>query len=565
MQVNNPQVARERAGQITRLQLVDTELSRPGVTFPMLRYLNISNCTGRVADWIAACPNLSQLTLTGTTGLLDLQANTSLDGIQLRASRLEAVVLPTALRSLHFADVQLKKRVRLLDLPHLQILSLRGMGLRDYPADLPQSAELRELDLSHNRLQALPAWLWRLPRLTRLQISDNRLTDIAPLPDGAALLQTLDLKNNRLKTFPGPLIHLPLLRALRLGGNQLKNIPKELRQNQWLARLDLGCNRLQEWPPVLGGLGRLEELVLSSNPLPPPAPGTSLPPNLRKIKWPAYAKPDAFACLLPLSKLVDVKGGRWAKPYLTLHRSLHKQVNDPEVRTAFFGLWKSQRRPEGWSRKWLLTGLRLAVPALRQACEEVLLSDRPLYANGARVWVTGKTPLAKADWQQRLNVLGLRMATAPDQADIIVVGKSPDYHPEWEVHRVVLVPPAALLLAWVSRNGYWNAERLSKCRRLLMHAQADFRQLACPLLRACGAPRELATVLLWTWQRESNPALKRQWRQSLELYLDTPSRHRLATGFPKKPTRQDLEAYCAGTFFKVDILTVLVTGAGDES
>ena len=64
----------------------------------------------------------------------------------------------------------------------------RERGLSEFPAILGQLPQLEQLDLSGNRLTALPDDIGNLSRLTRLMLDDNQL---AALPESLGRLTSL--------------------------------------------------------------------------------------------------------------------------------------------------------------------------------------------------------------------------------------------------------------------------------------------------------------------------------------------------------------------------------------
>lgn len=84
--------------------------------------------------------------------------------------------------------------------------------------------ELNILDLSFNNIKSIPYDTFRFPKLERLLLDDNQITQI----DSKAFVE------------------MTSLRYLSLDGNQLKSLPDEAFQNlHYLSRLNLAFNQLQ--------------------------------------------------------------------------------------------------------------------------------------------------------------------------------------------------------------------------------------------------------------------------------------------------------------------------------
>ncbi|XP_053429994.1 leucine-rich repeat neuronal protein 4 isoform X2 [Nycticebus coucang] len=104
-------------------------------------------------------------------------------------------------------------------------LTLVNRSLERLPSCLPRA--LHSLDASHNLLRALSASdLSHLPQLQVLTLRHNRVAALRWGPGGPAGLHTLDLSYNKLAALPpcpGPAPHG--LRALELSGNPLQALP----------------------------------------------------------------------------------------------------------------------------------------------------------------------------------------------------------------------------------------------------------------------------------------------------------------------------------------------------
>ncbi|XP_037667059.1 leucine-rich repeat neuronal protein 4 [Choloepus didactylus] len=102
--------------------------------------------------------------------------------------------------------------------------SLANRSLERLPGCLPRA--LRSLDGSHNRLRALSAReLGHLPQLQVLTLSHNLVAELRWGPGGPAELHTLDLSYNRLEALPPCSAPAPRsLRALHLAGNPLQEL-----------------------------------------------------------------------------------------------------------------------------------------------------------------------------------------------------------------------------------------------------------------------------------------------------------------------------------------------------
>ncbi|KAG0202621.1 hypothetical protein BGX28_004912 [Mortierella sp. GBA30] len=134
---------------------------------------------------------------------------------------------------------------------------------------------LTELDLSRNRLSALPAKLTTLvPSLTYLNLSHNQFTEIPLELCRLTRLQVLIMSQNRIE---GPVPHqicssLLQLKTLRLCANQITSLPHTLSRLDKLESLSMGSvyggNLLTTFPVrCIQFMSALRELDLSHNKL----------------------------------------------------------------------------------------------------------------------------------------------------------------------------------------------------------------------------------------------------------------------------------------------------------
>jgi Leucine-rich repeat (LRR) protein/serine/threonine protein phosphatase PrpC len=125
-------------------------------------------------------------------------------------------------------------------------LTLADNNLSAIPLRIPKNSRLSVLDLSGNAIRVLPP---NLTRLTSINLSTNGLSE---LPQSLILaiesysrLEILDLSSNGLTSFPISLSKLPKLKRLLLAANSLSDLPKIAGS---LECLNLSQNRLQNLP-----------------------------------------------------------------------------------------------------------------------------------------------------------------------------------------------------------------------------------------------------------------------------------------------------------------------------
>ncbi|GAA4459570.1 hypothetical protein GCM10023189_33470 [Nibrella saemangeumensis] len=174
----------------------------------------------------------------------------------------------------------------------VKALLLNQLELTDIPEEVYRFPNLEELDLSRNRIKAIPERLTRnIPNLKRLSvmfnglvadslsfvknrhllalnIQGNSFTDIPRSIRQNRKLESLWLGNNKLKTLDiRRLRSLRRLNDLNLYNVGLTTLPRQIKKLRRLNVLDLYYNNLTELPRSVGRLRRLEQLAISHNQL----------------------------------------------------------------------------------------------------------------------------------------------------------------------------------------------------------------------------------------------------------------------------------------------------------
>lgn len=158
-----------------------------------------------------------------------------------------------------------------VDFAHVRRLVLRDMGLQVIDEEfLRRFPNIVELDLSNNRLTAIPAGIERLGQLRRIDFSNNRITidalgnrQLAQL----SLLESIELSFNPELQAPD-LSGLRHVRHLYLRSTGQVDIRQLLERTSWRALVDLRDNRITELQEEVHGLTRrLQQLEVHDNPL----------------------------------------------------------------------------------------------------------------------------------------------------------------------------------------------------------------------------------------------------------------------------------------------------------
>ncbi len=144
-------------------------------------------------------------------------------------------------------------------------LDLRRCGLDEFPREIFALADtLATLDLSGNRLRALPDDLPRLRALRILFCSDNPFETLPAVLGQCAGLDIVGFKANDIAQVPAASIPANL-RWLILSDNRIAALPETLGDCHRLQKLALAGNRLTALPAGIARCERLELLRLSAN------------------------------------------------------------------------------------------------------------------------------------------------------------------------------------------------------------------------------------------------------------------------------------------------------------
>lgn len=113
--------------------------------------------------------------------------------------------------------------------------------------DVPTEKSGPTLDLSNQNLEQIPAYIFDLTDLKELNISHNKLTgaiqaEIRQLKN----LKTLNASNNNMTGVPAEIGQLSNLEVLNLSNNDLTGLPYELGNLQNLQVLDISGNDYSE-------------------------------------------------------------------------------------------------------------------------------------------------------------------------------------------------------------------------------------------------------------------------------------------------------------------------------
>ncbi|XP_039051255.1 probable LRR receptor-like serine/threonine-protein kinase At2g24230 isoform X2 [Hibiscus syriacus] len=151
-------------------------------------------------------------------------------------------------------------------------LKVSSFGLSGLIPDttIGKLTKLQSLDLSINKITALPSDLWGLGTLQSLNLSSNQISGSLPNNFGNfGLLEVIDLSGNNFSgEIPAAISSLLSLQVLNLAGNGFQwSIPKGILNCKSMVSLDLSSNRLNgSLPDGFGAaLPKLKTLNLAGN------------------------------------------------------------------------------------------------------------------------------------------------------------------------------------------------------------------------------------------------------------------------------------------------------------
>lgn len=136
--------------------------------------------------------------------------------------------------------------------------------------DLPEEAyykliNVTKLNLFNNKFTEISGKFIDLNLLISLDLSSNRLTEVQSVIGSLIYLEDLKLNKNQITDISSKIGNLKNLKTLHLKGNKLAKIPQEFSKLSSLEYLDLSANLLKSMPDDLSQLENLKTLLLMGN------------------------------------------------------------------------------------------------------------------------------------------------------------------------------------------------------------------------------------------------------------------------------------------------------------
>eukprot|EP01124_Arcella_intermedia_P015162 TRINITY_DN21682_c0_g1_i1.p1 TRINITY_DN21682_c0_g1~~TRINITY_DN21682_c0_g1_i1.p1 ORF type:complete len:400 (-),score=107.08 TRINITY_DN21682_c0_g1_i1:46-1245(-) len=160
-----------------------------------------------------------------------------------------------------------------VDKLNLKKKSIKDLGNLSQFNLISQFTELQSVNLSKNKLKALPDTLCKLVEgaplqktLTSLRLDNNRIQILNNFPHFMNLA-VLDLSHNALFELPASILNVNSLESLNLSHNAIFRLPWRMDRLKNLKTLKLEHNKITFLPNNIGLLENLQEFTTHSNPL----------------------------------------------------------------------------------------------------------------------------------------------------------------------------------------------------------------------------------------------------------------------------------------------------------
>ncbi len=180
----------------------------------------------------------------------------------------------------------------------MQELDISGNIVKQISPQIGRLSELKTLRANRCKLESVPNSVAALSRAHLIELKANLLGSFLPkIRREDVLLHslvTLDLSNNRLTAIPSALKYIPTLANLLLAYNRITEINKLCRvEFGGLFVLDVSDNKLNSLPNAFAfHLKKIQNLNLANNDLSKLPPNLSLLPQLKTIQvLPLSSKP----------------------------------------------------------------------------------------------------------------------------------------------------------------------------------------------------------------------------------------------------------------------------------
>lgn len=165
-------------------------------------------------------------------------------------------------------------------LKNLSRVDLSNNNLTEFPIELTFLSRVHYLNLEHNKISSFPTSFGELTALTYLKLSYNHIVSLPSSITELINLKELDVIFNQIKEIPFLLSSLEKLSTLCLGWNKFEHIPQKVVSLPSLTSLRLQANEIRSIE-LFRPMPSLSEFSISWNKLENPPESISCMPNLR--------------------------------------------------------------------------------------------------------------------------------------------------------------------------------------------------------------------------------------------------------------------------------------------
>ncbi|KAI6173768.1 hypothetical protein M3Y98_01117800 [Aphelenchoides besseyi] len=125
--------------------------------------------------------------------------------------------------------------------------------------------KLKKLDISENKLKVLPPEIGFLHSLMDLNLRQNEFVELPEELGHCVNLLSLNISTNILPELPKSIVNLHMMTSLNISNNSFTQLPSDIHKLVNLQHLDAGTCEIRVLPPEIARLSRLRVLDLCEN------------------------------------------------------------------------------------------------------------------------------------------------------------------------------------------------------------------------------------------------------------------------------------------------------------
>ena len=139
----------------------------------------------------------------------------------------------------------------LFQLPELKFLNVSNNNLVKLPISTISNSfqsgwrciNIRSINISSNKLDILPAVIWKMRNLQELHAKNNSIREIESATEPCVKLKTINISQNQLSTVPQ---HIFLAEEVNISSNRLEYLPECIWNSKILCNLNVSNNQIKE-------------------------------------------------------------------------------------------------------------------------------------------------------------------------------------------------------------------------------------------------------------------------------------------------------------------------------